>query len=138
METYPSPATSGLYNAKTTCELVGCTYRQLDYWSRLGVIAATRGACGSGSRRLFSIHDVAAVALINAIADYMRYVHHLGALFDMAMDLPLDAWPGTVWLVDSHGQVWLPGEDAPAVTMAVHLGALLAQVQAKAAALAPA
>lgn len=39
-------------SAKALCEFAGCTYRQFDYWSRLGVFGPTAAnPGGSGTRR---------------------------------------------------------------------------------------
>jgi hypothetical protein len=47
------PPPAGGYRGPTACQIVGITYRQLDYWARTGLVAPTlRGATGSGSHRL--------------------------------------------------------------------------------------
>lgn len=40
-----------LYTSTEAAELAGVTYRQLDYWTRLGVVAPTLPATGPGSGR---------------------------------------------------------------------------------------
>ena len=47
------------YRAPEVCRLAGITYRQLDYWARLGHLEPSiRDARGSGSQRLYSSDDV--------------------------------------------------------------------------------
>lgn len=52
------------FSAVETCRLAGCTYRQLDYWTRVGYVEPTIGAHGSGSRRRFTGRDVAVVRAV--------------------------------------------------------------------------
>lgn len=53
------------YRAPTACSLAGCSYRQLDYWDRTGLIRPdVQAATGSGSSRLYSRRRVLELALI--------------------------------------------------------------------------
>lgn len=47
------------YGSLEVVELAGCSYRQLDYWCRIGALGG--GATGSGSRRQFTTTDVMVV-----------------------------------------------------------------------------
>ena len=43
------------YSGSKTASIVGITYRQLDYWTRTGLVRPSLGdATGSGSRREYS------------------------------------------------------------------------------------
>ena len=47
------------FSGKRTAELVGITYRQLDYWARTDLIRPSLAdAQGSGSRRAYSYQDL--------------------------------------------------------------------------------
>lgn len=47
------------YRSVEVCRLSGCSYRQLDWWSRIGVFGEAGQASGSGSRRVgFTDADV--------------------------------------------------------------------------------
>lgn len=60
------------YTTLDVCRATGCTYRQLDYWVRTGMVTPSVNAPhGSGSRRLFSAADVAGV---QAIVDAKRTI----------------------------------------------------------------
>lgn len=58
------------FSSLEVCEQTGCTYRQLDYWTRQGWLIAEVDAKGSGSQRAYSEVTVKivkhAVALISA------------------------------------------------------------------------
>ena len=46
------------YTGKRAAEIVGITYRQLDYWARTDLIRpSVADAAGSGSRRSYSYQD---------------------------------------------------------------------------------
>ena len=51
------------------CRAVGVSYRQLDYWSRTGLVTASVEASGSGSHRLYSVDDVVRVALVKRLQE---------------------------------------------------------------------
>lgn len=54
------------------CDLLGVTYRQLDYWLRNDVLPDT--AAGSGSRRTFDRGDVLVLAVVAAVVDLVAVV----------------------------------------------------------------
>ena len=54
------------FSGPQVCELVGITYRQLDYWARTGLLVPTIAvAKGSGSKRRYSYHDVLELKVIS-------------------------------------------------------------------------
>ncbi len=58
------------YRGPTACQIVGITYRQLDYWARTGlVVPSVRGASGSGSQRLYSFKDVLVLKVVKRLLD---------------------------------------------------------------------
>ncbi|HEX7099842.1 MAG TPA: MerR family transcriptional regulator [Acidimicrobiia bacterium] len=58
------------YRAPQVCNLVGITYRQLDYWARTGLLEPSlRQASGSGSQRLYSFTDVVQLKVIKQLLD---------------------------------------------------------------------
>jgi DNA-binding transcriptional MerR regulator len=47
------------YRAPEVCRLAGITYRQLDYWARVGTLKPSiRDTTGSGKKRLYSSADI--------------------------------------------------------------------------------
>ncbi len=62
--------TAGGYRAPQVCNLVGITYRQLDYWARTGLITPSlQRATGSGSQRLYSFLDVVQLKVVKRLLD---------------------------------------------------------------------
>lgn len=67
----PPPPVS--YSSADVCALTGATYRQLDYWCRVGLVApSVTAAAGYGSRRRWSSSDVDAVRRVAAAAGLSR------------------------------------------------------------------
>ncbi len=61
---------TGGYRGPQVCNLVGITYRQLDYWARTGLLRPSLAeARGSGSKRLYSYRDVLELKVIKQLLD---------------------------------------------------------------------
>ncbi len=58
-----------MYSSTRTCDVVGITYRQLDYWARTGLFVPTGAATGSGSRRQYSFSDLVHLRVIKKMLD---------------------------------------------------------------------
>ena len=58
------------FRGPRVCEIVGITYRQLDYWARTGLITPSiKAAAGSGSQREYSYEDLVALKTIKSLLD---------------------------------------------------------------------
>jgi DNA-binding transcriptional MerR regulator len=58
------------YSGKRTAEIVGITYRQLDYWARTNLIRPSLAdATGSGSRRRYSYRDLLELRIVKQLLD---------------------------------------------------------------------
>lgn len=58
------------YLGRTVCRITGITYRQLDYWTRSGLVSATiTPAKGCGSTRLYSFRDLLEIKIITKLLD---------------------------------------------------------------------
>ncbi len=58
------------YRAPQVCNLVGITYRQLDYWARTGLITPSlQRATGSGSQRLYTFGDIVQLKVVKRLLD---------------------------------------------------------------------
>ena len=58
------------FSGKQTAEIVGITYRQLDYWARTDLIRPSlTDAAGSGSRRAYSYRDLLELKVIKNLLD---------------------------------------------------------------------
>jgi DNA-binding transcriptional MerR regulator len=52
------------------CNLVGITYRQLDYWARTGLLTPSiQTASGSGTQRLYSFADIVQLKVVKRLLD---------------------------------------------------------------------
>lgn len=73
----------------------GVTFRQADYWVRVGVIEPTVPARGSGNSRSWSDHDVALLRVCGHIAAALERAptQLLAAAVDLLRPLPLTWWP---------------------------------------------
>ena len=58
------------FSGKRTAEVVGITYRQLDYWARTDLVRPSLAdARGSGTRRLYSYRDLIELKVIKTLLD---------------------------------------------------------------------
>ncbi len=58
------------FSGKRTAEIVGITYRQLDYWARTNLIRPSLAdATGSGSRRRYSYRDLLELRIVKQLLD---------------------------------------------------------------------
>lgn len=58
------------FSGKKASEIVGITYRQLDYWARTDLVRpSVTDAAGSGSRRLYSYRDLLELKVIKTLLD---------------------------------------------------------------------
>lgn len=68
------------FRGPEVCQLVGISYRQLDYWVRAGwVVPSVQGSPGRGHHRLWSERDLVELEAMGALADHGQ-VHHGAAL----------------------------------------------------------
>ena len=58
------------YTGRRTAEIVGISYRQLDYWARTDLIRPSLvDAVGSGSRRQYSYRDLLELKVVKSLLD---------------------------------------------------------------------
>ena len=58
------------YRVPDVCKIVGISYRQLDYWTRTGLVRpSVRDARGSGTQRLYAFQDLALLRIIKKLLD---------------------------------------------------------------------
>lgn len=57
-ESAVDPADAGLIASGEFVARAGCTYRQLDFWTRAGYLVPARAAAGSGSQRLYAAAEL--------------------------------------------------------------------------------
>lgn len=110
------------YSSLEVCAAAHVTFRQLDYWCRLGlVVPSVRQTTGPGANtRRWSTRDIAVVTVLGRVAGVIP-VNRLGRLVEFLSDLPLRSWATTVVVLNEDGEVWLPGSAAPKVGVHVDL-----------------
>jgi DNA-binding transcriptional MerR regulator len=60
----------GGFRGPQVCELVGISYRQLDYWARTGLLQpSVTAAKGSGTKRVYAYSDVLELKVIKQLLD---------------------------------------------------------------------
>jgi len=70
VSTFGHPTPIHGYSGKQTTEIVGITYRQLDYWARTDLLRPSlTDASGSGSRRAYSYRDLLELKVIKNLLD---------------------------------------------------------------------
>lgn len=68
--TTPAAQPTQGYRGPTATKIVGITYRQLDYWTRTGLITPSiQEATGSGTQRLYSFNDLLQMKVIKSLLD---------------------------------------------------------------------
>lgn len=81
----PNDRPEGMLTTPEVADLLGVSFRQLDYWSRTNLIRASVTANGSGSRRFWSAEDVEA---LTGVADLLSIGMRLGAVRKMLTQDP--------------------------------------------------
>ena len=75
------------FSSPQTIEIVGITYRQLDYWTRTKLVTSTaQVAEGSGSRRRYSYNDLLELKLIKRLLDEGIALQRVREVFDYLRD----------------------------------------------------
>ncbi|HBX09722.1 MAG: MerR family transcriptional regulator [Candidatus Microthrix sp.] len=70
IEATPPKTVDQGYSGKRTAEIVGISYRQLDYWARTDLLRPSLSdATGSGSRRRYSYRDLLELKVIKSLLD---------------------------------------------------------------------
>jgi predicted RNase H-like HicB family nuclease len=58
------------YGARAVLELIGISYRQLDYWARTGLVrSSVKQAAGRGTRRVYSFPDLVALRVVGQLRE---------------------------------------------------------------------
>jgi len=84
-ETSNSPVES--FSGKKAADIVGISYRQLDYWARTDLIRPSLAdARGSGSRRRYSYRDLLELKLVKTLLDDGIKLENIRAAFGYLRD----------------------------------------------------
>ena len=100
------------YRGPQTCKIVGITYRQLDYWTRTGLIEpSVQPASGSGTQRLYSFNDLLQLKMIKSLIDAGASLQSVRRAIDYVRKHVDDDW-SKVTIVASGNDVYACTSDA--------------------------
>lgn len=105
------------YRGPHTCKIVGISYRQLDYWTRTGLVApSVRSAQGSGTQRLYSFNDLLQLKLIKSLTDAGASLQKVRQAIEYVKDHVDDDWSKVTIVADESG-VYACTSDAEVVDL---------------------
>lgn len=85
--TVPASAVGGGFAGRRAAEIVGISYRQLDYWARTDLLRPSlMDAAGSGSRRLYSYSDLLELKVIKSLLDAGIKLEQVRSVFSYLRD----------------------------------------------------
>ncbi len=129
----------GEFRAPEVCELTGISYRQLDYWTRTGLIQpGIKTASGSGTRRLYSFKDLVLIKTIKGLIEAGMSLQKVREAIDYIRNA-MTRDPSELTLIATEGSILIfgPGEEAQLVdalrggqtALSIALGPLFDQLQ---------
>jgi DNA-binding transcriptional MerR regulator len=99
------------FSGQQAAQVVGITYRQLDYWARTNLLRPSAAdAQGSGSRRIYTYRDLLELKVIKDMLDAGIKLGSVRNIFDY-LRVQLDADIASAHLVVSGGSVVLCNGD---------------------------
>jgi DNA-binding transcriptional MerR regulator len=105
------------YRGPQACKIVGITYRQLDYWTRTGlVVPSLQQAAGSGTQRLFSFNDLLQLKVIKSLTDAGASLQRVRQAIDYVRNHLADDWARLTIVTDGAG-VYACTSDAEVVDL---------------------
>lgn len=79
------------YRVPTALQVVGITYRQLDYWDHTKLVQpSVRPARGSGSQRLYSFRDIVTLKIVKRLLDTGISLRNIRLALDKLHDLGVE------------------------------------------------
>ncbi|MFN2489015.1 MAG: MerR family transcriptional regulator [Actinomycetota bacterium] len=92
------------YRGPQACKIVGITYRQLDYWTRTGLMIPTlQQAAGSGTQRLYSFNDLLQLKVIKSLTDAGASLQKVRQSIDYVRRNLADDWSTLTIVTDGAG-----------------------------------
>ena len=100
------------FSGREAADIVGITYRQLDYWARTDLIRPSLAdAKGSGSRRRYSYKDLVELKMIKTLLDAGQKLERVRAAFEYLRDLGDDLSAAQLVIAGDSVVLVRPGED---------------------------
>ena len=105
------------YRGPQTCKIVGISYRQLDYWTRTGLIVPSlQEAHGSGTQRLYSFSDLLQLKVIKRLTDAGASLRKVRQAIDYVRNHLSDDWERATIVTDGD-RVYACTTDAEVVDL---------------------
>jgi DNA-binding transcriptional MerR regulator len=105
------------YRGPQACKIVGITYRQLDYWTRTGLMIPTlQQAAGSGTQRLYSFNDLLQLKVIKSLTDAGASLQKVRQAISYVRENLADDWSKLTIVTDGSG-VYACTSDAEVVDL---------------------
>ncbi len=123
------------YRGPQTCKIVDITYRQLDYWTRTGLVSPSiHEASGSGDQRLYSFNDLLQLKVIKQLTDAGASLQKVRQAIDYVRNELDSDWSKATIVTDGAG-VYACTSDAEVLDLLRNgqgvLGAIVAVDQVK-------
>ena len=100
------------YRGPQTCKIVGITYRQLDYWTRTGLVTPSiQPATGSGTQRLYSFNDLLQLKVIKSLIDAGASLQKVREAIDYVRKHVDDDWSKINIVANASGVYALSNEE---------------------------
>jgi DNA-binding transcriptional MerR regulator len=95
---------NGGYRGPQACKIVGITYRQLDYWTRTGLVTPSiQRAQGSGTQRLYSFNDLLQLKVIKNLLEAGASLERVRQAIDYVRKNFSDNWSRLTIVTDGQG-----------------------------------
>jgi DNA-binding transcriptional MerR regulator len=105
------------YRGPQACKIVNISYRQLDYWTRTGLVTPSiQQAHGSGTQRLYSFNDLLQLKVIKSLTDAGASLQKVRQAIDYVRDNLRDEWSSVTIVTDGRG-VYACTSDAEVVDL---------------------
>ena len=105
------------FRGPQACKIVGITYRQLDYWTRTGlVVPSLQEAHGSGTQLPYSFNDLLQLKVIKRLTDAGASLHKVRQSIDYVRTNLEDDWAKATIATDGNG-VYACTSDAEVVDL---------------------
>jgi DNA-binding transcriptional MerR regulator len=92
------------YRGPQTCKIVDITYRQLDYWTRTGLVSPSlQPAQGSGTQRLYSFNDLLQLKVIKSLTDAGASLQKVRQAIDYVRNNLSGDWAEVTIVADGSG-----------------------------------
>ncbi len=100
------------FSGREAADIVGITYRQLDYWARTDLIRPSLvDAKGSGSRRRYAYRDLIELKMIKTLLDAGQRLERVRAAFEYLRDLGDDLTSAQLVIAGESVVLVREGED---------------------------